>query len=106
MQGPENRDELQLELDNIISVRFIQIFGANTKNIEGHTKKRHLHVPCKKRHLHAQRKVSSIYDPEAKCEGHLLNYEIDTDSRGKMKHIKPISLKGINTYSLKENVKL
>jgi len=35
---------LQLELDNIISVRFIPIFGANTKNIKGHTKKRHLHA--------------------------------------------------------------
>jgi hypothetical protein len=35
VQGPENRDELQLELDNIISVRFIQIFGANIKNIKG-----------------------------------------------------------------------
>jgi hypothetical protein len=40
VQGPENRDELQLELDNIISVRFIQILGANTKNIEGHTTKK------------------------------------------------------------------
>jgi hypothetical protein len=35
VQGPENRDELQRELDNTISVRFIPIFGANTKNIEG-----------------------------------------------------------------------
>jgi hypothetical protein len=40
VQGSENRDELQLELDNIISVRFIPIFGANTKNIEGHTTKK------------------------------------------------------------------
>jgi hypothetical protein len=30
---------LQLELDNIISVRFIQIFGANTKNIRAYHKK-------------------------------------------------------------------
>jgi hypothetical protein len=40
VQGPENRDELQRELDNTISVRFIPIFGANTKNIEGHTRKK------------------------------------------------------------------
>jgi hypothetical protein len=33
VQGPENRDELQLELDNTISVRFIPIFGASIKNI-------------------------------------------------------------------------
>jgi hypothetical protein len=30
---PENRDELQLELDNTIPVRFIPIFGPNIKNI-------------------------------------------------------------------------
>ena len=32
----------------------------------------------------------------------MLSCEIDHDSRGKMKHIKPISLKGIKTYSVKE----
>jgi hypothetical protein len=32
---------------------------------QGHTKKRHLHVPYKKRHLHAQQKVSFTYNPEA-----------------------------------------
>jgi len=45
VQGPENRDELQPELDNTIPVRFIPIFGAHIKNIKGHTKKRHPHVP-------------------------------------------------------------
>jgi len=33
VQGPENRDELQPELDNIIPVRFIPIFGANVLKI-------------------------------------------------------------------------
>jgi hypothetical protein len=39
VQGPENRDELQPELDNNIPLRFIPIFGAHIKNIYGHTKK-------------------------------------------------------------------
>jgi len=30
---------------------------------QGHTKKRHLYVPCKKRHLHATQKVSFTYNP-------------------------------------------
>ena len=32
---------------------------------QGHTKKRHLHVPCKKRHPRDQCKVSFIYKTEA-----------------------------------------
>jgi hypothetical protein len=35
---------LQLELDNIISVRFIPILGANTNNIKGHATKKTF--PC------------------------------------------------------------
>jgi hypothetical protein len=55
---------------------------------QGHTKKRHLHVPCKKRHLHTPIKVSFMYNPgapfglelmaERKCQGQLL--------KGKSKH--------------------
>ena len=39
---------------------------------QGHTKKRHLHVPCKKRHLHAQLKVSFVYNHKALRKGHVL----------------------------------
>jgi hypothetical protein len=54
---PENRDELQRELDNTISVRFIPIFGALHSQLrKGHTKKRH---------LHAMKKVSFTSNPEA-----------------------------------------
>jgi len=39
---------------------------------QGHTKKRHPHVPCKKRHLHAKQKVSFTHNPEAKRRGQML----------------------------------
>jgi len=54
---------LQPELDNTIPLRFIPIFGANIKNLYGHTKKRHPHV---------QQKVSFTYNPEAERWDHLL----------------------------------
>ena len=41
---------------------------------QGHTKKRHLHVPCKKRHLHTPMKVSFLNNPVAKRQGHLVKY--------------------------------
>jgi len=39
---------------------------------QGHTKKRHLHVPCKKRHLHAHLKVSFMNNSEAQRRDHFL----------------------------------
>jgi hypothetical protein len=39
---------------------------------QGHTKKRHLHVPCKKRHHHTPMKASFLNNPLAKCQGHTL----------------------------------
>jgi hypothetical protein len=54
VQDPENRDELQLELDNTIPVRFIPIFGAHIKNIYGHTKK---DIPM----FHAKKDISILF---------------------------------------------
>ena len=51
---PENRDELQPELDNTISLRFIPIFGANIKNIYGAYRKKT--SPCS-----MQKKTSPCY---------------------------------------------
>jgi len=39
---------------------------------QGHSKKRHPHVPCKKRHRHDELNLSFTYNPEAECRGHLL----------------------------------
>jgi len=52
---PENRDELQSELDNTISVRFIPIFGALHSQLrKGHTTKKDILMFHKK-------KTSSCY---------------------------------------------
>ena len=69
---PENRDESNG--NNIVKLwlQFIPIFGAlHSQLCKGHTKKRHLHVPCKKRHLHAKQKVSFTSNPEAERRGYL-----------------------------------
>jgi hypothetical protein len=71
---PENRDELQRELDNIISVRFIPIFGALHPQlyVKGIPKKDIPMFRAKKRHLRDQQKVSFTYNHEAERRRHLL----------------------------------
>jgi hypothetical protein len=72
---PENRDESNGDSIIKLSLQFIPIFGALHSQLrKGHTTKKDISMFRVKKtsHLHAQCKVSSMNNPEAKREGHLL----------------------------------
>ena len=72
---PENRDELQPELTILFPFDSSRFSGPCTSSyVKGIQQKNASPCSMKKRHLHAQRKVSSMYNSEAKRQGHLLKY--------------------------------
>ena len=60
---------------------------------QGHTKKRHLHVPCI---------VSFVYNPEAKRRGHLLNCKLEFRKRTLVPLPDNLWIEGLAIHHLKE----